>query len=542
MRLWSITLAAALVAGVWVSGRASGQSPSVNPKLSLEARNLTCREAVEALTKAANVPVELRGVPADPDAPLLPENERIRQRRTFQWAGVTLSQALRDLCEAYGLAVHRNPDSYWLWPSPAPRPPAVPKAHHLVERKGVRLYPRDLAIFSHRNINLDAGGAILQNSHLAIDFKAMWPEGEGAAIAGFGNVVARDDLGNVLTWRRPDGPVGGFNTAQMLPDEWQGTITFDAPHPRARKLVWLEGDLLVYNPYRIVSVEVPLSGETRTGRLKGEEFEAEVIRVESPSAEEERFRQGPIVHSRLTLNEEFNQRIHFLDGRPAFAPDLIGVSGRVYAPIEGSSGGRLGDGVMIQTVRSRYAPITEPVVKAVYRLRERGEPASLFPFRLTDIPLPPENILAPQPKGPAQANAVPAPGPKVRADGPPRSQAGRGLIFRVEVASKPTRGSVSAGLALVEGGARGPVRWREIEVGPDGLARLPDLKPGTYRLFRVFRPAEAISLESGGRWEGGEIQVVLAAGKETAAPPLRWVVGSAGSRPSTPSRANRGPR
>lgn len=57
----------------------------------------------------------------------------------------------------------------------------------------------------------------------------------------------------------------------------------------------------------------------------------------------------------------------------------------------------------------------------------------------------------------------------------------------------------------------------------DGAARIEDLKPGTYRVLRVYRVNEEPRVRGGGRWEGAELRVTLSAGKETVAGPLRWV-------------------
>ena len=49
--------------------------------------------------------------------------------------------------------------------------------------------------------------------------------------------------------------------------------------------------------------------------------------------------------------------------------------------------------------------------------------------------------------------------------------------------------------------------------------RLEDVKAGTYRLLRIFRPAEAPKVAGPGAWQNGEVTVTVVAGKETAVPP-----------------------
>lgn len=66
-----------------------------------------------------------------------------------------------------------------------------------------------------------------------------------------------------------------------------------------------------------------------------------------------------------------------------------------------------------------------------------------------------------------------------------------------------------------------PTRWVEAEL-VDGEVVLRDLKPGTYRLLRVYRAAEPQEQPSGGHWIAADVQVTLVSGKMVTAPPLFW--------------------
>jgi hypothetical protein len=112
------------------------------------------------------------------------------------------------------------------------------------------------------------------------------------------------------------------------------------------------------------------------------------------------------------------------------------------------------------------------------------------------------------------------------------AEGGARLALPVRIQDRPASGGLlSIGLASLADGSAGPVRWTDAEV-VDGAARIEDLKPGAYRLLRVYRVREDPTVKGPGRWEGEELRVTVSAGKETTAAPLRWVplAGAAASR------------
>ena len=76
-------------------------------------------------------------------------------------------------------------------------------------------------------------------------------------VPGVENVSAKDDLGNVLvSEQRGFGFINSSGGA--YPDEWSGGVSLGTPHPKARKLIWLEGEFVVYRSVRPVTIEIPL--------------------------------------------------------------------------------------------------------------------------------------------------------------------------------------------------------------------------------------------------------------------------------------------
>jgi hypothetical protein len=80
----------------------------------------------------------------------------------------------------------------------------------------------------------------------------------------------------------------------------------------------------------------------------------------------------------------------------------------------------------------------------------------------------------------------------------------------------------------------GPIRWQDAEVGKDGIARLEQVKPGAYRLLRVFRPGVGVKVTGLGNWRNAETTVVIVEGKEATLPPLTWSLER--DKPAAPTR------
>src|SRR5262249_32446178 len=127
----------------------------------------------------------------------------------------------------------------------------------------------------------------------------------------------------------------------------------------------------------------------------------------------------------------------------------------------------------------------EAPVKLAWDLVERADPEKLLSFRMTDIPLPAPPALTPVPPAPS-----PQPLPPIAGEDHPYFERGGGtLVSRVQFGEKAAaEGELSIGLAAKSGAGWSPVRWTRVEVDAQGVARLSDLKPGTYRLMRSYRP------------------------------------------------------
>jgi len=106
----------------------------------------------------------------------------------------------------------------------------------------------------------------------------------------------------------------------------------------------------------------------------------------------------------------------------------------------------------------------------------------------------------------------------------------------VRIAGEPApEGLLSLGIATKSAPGWSDTAWTDLEVDRGGTARLPDLKPGTYRFLRIYQPRRRVTLPGAGWWHDGEVEVTVT-GEETEAPPLAWAVEPPGPPVAAPVR------
>jgi hypothetical protein len=479
-----------------------------NPRVSLKVENATCAEAAAALARAANVSLQI-----------VPPASGMQERASFDWTNTTFARALRQLCERFELSPVRRGGSYLL-SGPGIRP-GLPAQKPVFEKDGLRLFARRVEILEYQSRRVDffegqsnAGG----QTRMSLWVGCLLADGDAEAIAGFTRVVARDDLGNLLAADPQEGnPFDNSLQGGSFPDECNGSVTLTAPPPRAKKLVSVEGDLMVYRVCRRLRVEIPLPLDHATARkeIAGATFEVTQFAagLAAPTAAE----TGPSVQARINVPVDSPIRID-----PGFGamPALVGASGKTYAPNDGHSGWQNDRKGRQWTVDSRYAPIGEPVVKAIFQPMEKSDPVKLISFRMGEILLPPAGLLA-LPASPMAALPERRAGP----EWPYYDPGGGSLLSRVQLGNQPAgEGTLRLGLSLKAGGEWGSAHWIDVSVDQDGAARVQDLKPGTYRLLRLYLAKKPPQFDGSGRWTGSETTIEVAVGRETTPPPLHWVV------------------
>ncbi len=519
---------AILSAALFAAG--SGPARADNPKIALKIQDAPLSEALKKLGEASGIPLDLSA------------GHLASERVTFDWSNATLGRALRDLCARFNLQPNRNGGRYMLYltgGAPAGKPVGV------VQKSGVQLSVRSVSVNENRHVNFAGPGASYSNSSLNLQVAAEIPNGDGDTVAGLDNVLARDDQGNVLQAPNQNGGYyGGYSN--QFPDEWVGGLHLGSPHSKARKLVSVEGDLMVYKHVKQHRAEIPLP-------LPGKSFRREVgpmLIVASrfqviPKAEEEgdeadlpgpRFAHqaqdfGPSVRIRVfsPVGARFSSRA----GGWGLPPIAVGESGKSYPGSTFRGGGSSSDGQwQVSDTTWIFPGMAEKPVKLVWEIVEKSEPVKLFSFRMSDIPLPEASLVVPRAGGPAPA---PRPAAPPEAEHPFYQKGGGTLVGSVAVADKPIpQGVVQLGLAARTATGWGPVRWTEAMIGPDGKVRLEEIRPGTYRVLRKYRGDTPV--RPGGHWQGYEVRVQVVAGKEQALPVLRWSAGPAPAAGGTGSK------
>lgn len=498
-----------------------------NPRISLKVVNATPAEAVAQLSSASGIRVELT------PGPVGGLGAGAEPRCTFDWAETTFARALRQFCDKYSLRPGRRLGGYTLYSSfNAPAPP--PRRASVVEKAGMRFFPRSVTVEDRRTLNLaDDGPADQGYGYLQFQLGVELGDGDAETIAGIENVSAKDDTGNVLTSDLSRMFYGAF-MGQTFPDEWSGGITLSLPDPRAKRLLWLQGDLMGYRTVKPARVEMTLPIVGKSSRREIGDwlivvsgYQPNAIR---PEVEEEGLPR--VGFQPAITGPSMRVRVYYPNGTRlaartgwGTAPVLLDTGGRIYTAIRSTNSGYGDAQLMLSDSTLTFPPTADPPARLVWDLVERSEPVKLCTFRLTDIPMPPAQNFVPRKTVPA---APAAPGDSPETSHAYYQRGGGTLTMQVQIGSRAAGpGSLQAGLAPKTATGWGATRWIEVPVDAEGTAALKEVRPGVYRLLRTYRGAGATAA---GRWANGDTVVTIGAGKDTTPGPLRWEAVPQGAR------------
>lgn len=501
-----------------------------NPKISLKLVNVRPSEAVAQLSQATGIKVDLFS--SNPAA--IPGGE---EKLNFDWTDFTFARALRQFCEKLNLRPNRSAGGYVLYPGfNAAAPAAAKKRVGLVEKSGTKIFARSISVDDRRNKNFAGDQPDSGQSYLNLQIGAE-VEGDAEAISGISNVIARDDTGNFLSSDPNRNYYGGYG-GSLYPDEWTGNINLGAASPRAKKILWLEGDLMAYRIVKPLKIEIPLPITTKSVRKQAGEWLVVVSQYqEAPKKAEDDDDEGlPKIGfqaqgqnlgptMRIRVYSPNNSRLLSRSGW-GVTPVLVDSAGKSYYPSRNNGSGWSDQQMMLNDNTVTYPTVPPGPCKLVWDLVERSEPVKLCSFRMTDIPLPEANNFVPRLTRPLTNGGAEERG--IDTARPFYEKGGATLLNQIQIQEKPGNlGILQVGLSPKTPSGWGPVRWIDVPVDAEGIGRLADVKPGTYRVQRTYKPEGNAPLPAGGKWLNGEVVVNLVTGKEASPLPLRWGTGAA---------------
>lgn len=522
-----------------------------NPRVTLRVTKGTLPEIARALGEAADVPIWVETVdPHDPEGPGAAASPTAGPRHSVAWQDATLANALRELAGRFRVVVERRQGGYLLKvvPDGAELPWYIrpPTRMGLFEKEGLRLWVGSISITqSFPELFPQGQTPALGSPSVRLMLRGEWPEANGRAVVGFENITVEDDLGRIWLsdgWGTPRSNA----LVPQYPDEMLATVTLPLPPAPATKFRHVRGEIYV-SQVRDSSQEVVVIPEA--ARVSGAPFSAlgvQAIRfyqsgqLSKPSIGTERgLRAGlsVVLRTRLPGTPE--------DALAAFGHNITlgDALGRLHrshmATARRDPGGRR-PGVVLEL---HYSLVPFQPTRLVRVAAQTTAPRLLFPFRLDDIPLPLVDRSLPVVPRPVLLSEQTAEPPD---DFPSewRDPRGAQLTFGVEAPGlNAAEGRVRVGLAVPEGEDWSPAHWTWLPVDRTGVVRLEGVRPGRYRVYRVFgvpalEPAfpEGVSPASAGPgfWSGSGMEIQARAGEILRLPPLRRHAGTPGAEDTGP--------
>lgn len=511
-------------ATVLLAGLLAYGSRADNPRVTLTPGTYTAAEAVDTLSRASGVPLQL-SVPAPRPGQPISESQRLLQEpQKLEWQEMAFARALRLICERYKLSAYQFNGVYRLRQGPLPPGPAG----RVAEAEGLTFYLSQLSVQNHLVMDFrqnPKAAAVPRNTQLQVTLEVDLGDGDAETVIGLDEITAKDNQGTLLLGR-------GHLTANRLqmptslPDTWTGMATLSGPHPRATRLEWLEGTLFGFSKVSTASVDVdlPLGAPFKAQALGPLTLQALELRSGGPGGEAG-LPQRPEVLLRVSRPLDLRE----LSPLPNLRVWLVGESGKRYGSGGNSTNGTSRDGMMVWNGTYSYADVPERVTRIRVEVKQPSAPKPLGRFKFLDLPLPREGIFvaqAAEPQPPFRA----APAPAERAF---YRNGGATLVSPVRIQGAPApAGTLFLGLSRRDGAEMGQVRWLEVDVRGDGSATLEDLEPGVYRVYRTYRPSQIPNLPGPGNWRGGEAEIRAEAGKTFTLPPLAWERDAPAPRPA----------
>jgi hypothetical protein len=499
------------------------------PRITLKLENVTLVEAARALQRTANRVFLVEGVlvfpgPRAENEPARPEVkvDAKARRADFNWSHAPLGRVCRDLEAAFGYS------GLWYGTFAVnlvqghPKPPASPWK---VERSGFML----AATRVERQTSTETRAVLVlgrprpeisreESGFLTLTLTVRAPDGDPDVVCGLDILRIATDRGPVPVVRQRY-PSYAIGPEPSRTDECQVAIGLNEVPPGARKVLQLEGELIVRRRVEWVPLELPLSGAAVPLQRQLGFAKLLVKRLEMTTDGE--------------LTVEYRATWPADDPLGALEVDSLSMpiwhlrSGEVAeiggntCTIGSSDAGGMSERLVV--FHGRALPPEDPVVALLLDFIVREGPVERIPFRLENIPLlgAPGRVRAPL-APPVPPGDRPGPGGAE----PARRRPTTGTLVSPVLLrdARAAKGELALGLSRkMASGEWGPIWWKYIPTDDRGLARLDELAPGTYRVRRSFqaRDAGGAALPAAERWVNGVVTARVRAGQTVTLPPLR---------------------
>lgn len=480
----------------------SGYPASATPRVTLRLERATFHDALIQLKQVTGW--DLRGPSGEGSDFYEPGPNPARG--TFNWQDASLGKVCRDIGETFRcVARYSGPSTLRFEAQPAAPPGARPVA--AVTRSGITFLATQVERV--RLLNLESAPPRPgQECRLHLAFRPA--DGDPARIYGLNNVRGADNLGRAVAWnrsevQRPDEPT------DSRPDEWAVETTLRGMDPSASRLVWLEGELLLFREIQRQRVDMPLMGTTLPFVRTDGPVEVMVSEVRQPGPGSVQLRVEERWNNDLEVSSASNNSPNW----PYPAVRL--ASGRVLR-MGGSATASLDEGRRRVILSCAYEGNSgDPPVSIVWDLLIRSQPDDRLTLRLENIPL---GAGSPTVAGAARGGVM-----KPVAAPPPIGPGA--LSSQVLLEGQPGgEGELAVGLSRKKpDGTWDAVRWQVLDTDANGTAVLDGVAPGTYRVLRKFQPSarNRSPVPTGARWENDNVTVKVEPSRTMTLPPLAQV-------------------
>lgn len=451
-----------------------------NPRVSLSLRQATADEALLALEQRTGIALTLVRNPLQ-----ISSDRRLDERQDFQWKGVPLADAIREVANWYDLLPWtQSIAGFRMLPGYGPE-------HRRVEPLALPAQVESWSVSATGVTTREAASAPRISRFTEITLRVASPTDDPHRIDSLRNITAEDETGQPIAI---SDPLPGASRVTGA-DSWETRLALPAREAGPRRLRWIEGDLFAYPQMERRKLLLPAPFPYMQHGFVVRRFAVG--------------RNHPTAEPRITI--DFEQKREQTATR--------GIEWRWSGSTVVTRDGRRYLGTSASSLSPELPATDSPIERVELAAVERSPAVKIGRFRLSWIPL------APIAEGSHRPTAS-SHGPQVDSLRRFAAPAGTGgaLSSEVRIDGKPARGRIVLGLRPLNADDTTAGEWVQLPLDAEGRTELRGILPGRYRVLRAFHADRGQYAPAGGRWRNGEQVVMVAAGSVANLPPLEWIM------------------